>query len=94
MIDNAELADDLRDALGALLRAHARLGLGRDQEAPPDALDAALQEDPAYQDARAAFNDALESGSVLEVEQAHHQAVATAAEVGWLLATSTVGEVR
>lgn len=93
MTVNADLADDLREALEALLRTHARLRLGRDLEAPLDALDTALQEDSAYQDARAAFRAALESGSVLEVEQAHNRAVATAVEVGWLLATSTVGAV-
>ena len=75
----------------ALLKAQACLGLPRLHETPTDALDAALTDDPAYQDARQQFREALESGSVLEVEQAHNHAIATAVEVGWLLATGTVG---
>ena len=86
--DTAELAEDIRDAQEALLRALARLGLPHGG-APLEALDVAIQEDLAYRDARDAFREAMESGSVLDVEATHHQAVATAVEVGWLLATST-----
>ena len=89
MTDHTDIADDLHDALDALFRAFARLGVSHDQEPPQEALDEALAQDPAYQDAREAFSEALESGSVMKVEAAHHQAVDAAVEVGWLVAVST-----
>lgn len=86
------LNDYLDDALGALLAARVAAGFDHQPPAPSAAIDEALGLDPACQDARRAFRDAVESGSVMKVEAAHHQAVIAAAEAGWLLAVSTVGK--
>ena len=91
-IDRDEIADDLKDALGALLQALVRLGLSRHQQQPPEeALDTALQHDPAYQDATVAFREAIESGSVMDVEAGFHRAVAAAVEVGFIVGTAALG---
>jgi hypothetical protein len=87
-----DLTDHLDSALQALLAARVAAGLPEPLPAPLTALDEALKGDLAYQDARAAFRSALDSGSALDVEATHHQAVTAAAEAGWLLATSTVAK--
>jgi hypothetical protein len=89
-----DLIDHLDDALQALLAARVAAGGAEPCPLPHTALDDALTGDLAYQDARVAFRLALDSGSVLEVEAAHHQGVATAVGTGWLVATSALGRAN